>query len=184
MIDQSKTPYWEHVRSNAYEILNVRSEVTRQQSHSAAVVERIGHALAHPVFFFTLVMGHIAWVVLNLPIYPWFMPWDPYPFVFLATFASAEAPLIALLVLMYQKRSARISELREETDLQVSLHLERQMTVMLRLLGEVQDRLDIASREDPELLDRLQQELDPQQLMQHLRQQLKREEKGEEATSP
>jgi uncharacterized membrane protein len=30
--------------------------------------------------------------VLNLPIFPWFRPWDPYPFVFLATFASAEAP--------------------------------------------------------------------------------------------
>jgi hypothetical protein len=48
-------------------------------------------------------------------------------------------------------------------------HLERQMTVMLRLLGELQDRLDITSREDPALLDRLQRELDPRQLMQSLR---------------
>jgi hypothetical protein len=43
------------------------------------------------------------------------------------------------------------------------------MTVMLRLLGELQDRLDITSREDPALLDRLQRELDPRQLMQSLR---------------
>ena len=57
-------------------------------------------------------------VVLNLPVFPWFRPWDPYPFILLATFASAEAAFIALLVLMYQRRNARISELREE----VSLH--------------------------------------------------------------
>ena len=40
------------------------------------------------------------------------------------------------------------------------------MTIMLRLLGEVQERLDIASREDPALLDRRRRELDPRQLMQ------------------
>jgi uncharacterized membrane protein len=124
----------------------------------------------------------VVWVVLNLPIFP-FEPWDPYPFVFLATFASAEAPFIALLILMYQRRSRRIAELREELDLQVSLHLERQMTVMLRLLAEVQGRLDITSREDPALLDRLQTELDPKQLMQSLRRDLQRDE-DEEATAP
>jgi uncharacterized membrane protein len=184
MVEQRNSPHWDRVRRNAYEILNVRSEITRQQSRSAALVEGIGRALAHPMFFIALLSGHVLWVVLNLPIFPWFRPWDPYPFIFLATFASAEAPFVALLILMYQKRSSRISELREELNLQVSLHQERQMTVVLRLLGEVQDRLDIASREDPALLDRLQKELDPRQLMQSLRSHLQRDEHGEQATAP
>jgi hypothetical protein len=85
---------------------------------------------------------------------------------------------------MYQRRNARISELREELDLQVSLHLERQITVMLRLLGEVEDRLDIASREDPALLDRLQRELDPGQRLQSQRWHLQRDEPDEQATAP
>jgi uncharacterized membrane protein len=174
--------HWDHVRKNAHEILNVRSEITKQQSKSAALVEEVGRALAHPMFFVGLLSAHVVWVTLNLPIFLW-KPWDPYPFVFLATFASAEAPFIALLILMYQRRSSRIAELREELDLQVSLHLERQMTVMLRLLAEVQGRLDIASREDPALLDRLQTELDPKQLMQSLRRDLQRDE-DEEATAP
>ena len=184
MVEKRESPHWDHVRRNASEILNVRSEITRQQHRSAALVEGIGRALAHPMFFIGLLAGHVLWVVLTLPIFPWFRPWDPYPFILLATFASAEAPFIALLVLMYQRRNARISELREELNLQVSLHMERQMTVMLRLLGEVQDRLDVASREDPALLDRLQDELDPRQLMQTLRRHLQRDEADEVATAP
>lgn len=184
MVEKRESPHWDQVRQNASEILNVRSEITRRQHRSAALVESIGRMLAHPMLFIGLLAGHLLWVVLNLPIYPWFRPWDPYPFTFLATVASVEAPFIALLVLMYQRRNARISELREELDLQVSLHLERQMTVTLRLLGEMQDRLGIASREDPDLLDRLQHELDPRQLMRSLRRHLQRDEADEEATAP
>jgi uncharacterized membrane protein len=184
MAEQRGSPHWDHVRKNAYEILNVRSEITKRQSRSAALVEGIGRALADPTFFIGLLAGHLLWVVLNLPIFPWFEPWDPYPFILLATFASAEAPFVALLILMYQKRASRISELREELSLQVSLHLERQMTVMLRLLREVQDRLDITSREDPALLDRVKDELDPRQLMESLRSHLRRDEDAEEGTAP
>lgn len=184
MPEQSKTPYWDHVRSSAYDILSVRSEITREQNRAAGLVEATGRTLARPVLFIALLLGHLLWVVLNLPIFPWFNPWDPYPFVFLATFASAEAPFVALLVLMYQQRSGRISELREEVELQVSLHLERQMTVTLRLLSEMQDKLEVVSREDPDLLDQLQHELDPKQLVQGLRQQLRRDEGGEQATAP
>jgi uncharacterized membrane protein len=36
----------------------------------------------------------IARYLMNLPIFPWFRLWDPYPFILLATFASAEAPFI------------------------------------------------------------------------------------------
>jgi len=58
------------------------------------------------------------------------------------------------------------------------------MTVMLRLLREVQDKLDITSREDPVLLDRMKDELDPRQLMESLRSHLRRDEDAEEGTAP
>ena len=58
------------------------------------------------------------------------------------------------------------------------------MSAMLRLLGEVQERLDIANREDPALMERLQRDLDPRQLMQSLRRHLQRDEPDEEATAP
>lgn len=176
--------HWEDLRESTLEILNVRAEIARRQRPSAALIERIGQILADPWLFIGLLAGHLLWVVLNLPVWPWFEPWDPYPFMFLATVASAEAPFIALMIVMYQRRSTRISELREEIEIQTSLHLERQMTMMLRLLREVQEGLQIPTGQDPRVLDRLQRNLDPQQLMQSIRQNLRRAEDEDEATAP
>ena len=125
-----------------------------------------------------------SWVVLNLPIYPWYQPWDPYPFTFLATVASAEAPFITLLVLMRQQRDSRISELREETHLQVSLHVERELTMTLRLLGEIQEHLRIDSRQDPQALGNLRGDFDPHSLLEKLREQLESAEQDHSSTSP
>ena len=163
---------WPRVADKAGEILNLRAEISRRQTLTARVIERTGAFLARPTLFFVMLGLHLGWILLNLPVFPWFRPWDPYPFVFLATFASAEAPFIALLVLMYQRHQSRIAELREELDLQVALHLERQSSAMLRLIREIQDGLGIATRQDRKSLEILQGELDPRQLMDSVRKDL------------
>ncbi|MBW3600928.1 MAG: hypothetical protein KY475_27140, partial [Planctomycetes bacterium] len=73
-------PHWTHTREKAGDILNVRAEVTRRRTALAAFVDQVGHWLAHPIFVLTLIVLHLAWVILNLPIFPW-KPWDPYPFM-------------------------------------------------------------------------------------------------------
>lgn len=184
MAEHDNSQHWEQVRENASEVLNVRAEVTRAQRWPGAVTEAVGHVLAYPMFFVGLLLLHLLWVILNLEIVSGLEAWDPYPFTFLATFASVEAPFISILVLIYQRRSSRISELREEVNLQVSLHLERQMSVTLRLLGEMEARLGIDSEEDPGLLERLRQPLDPKELLHSLRRELQRAEGNEQATAP
>lgn len=164
--DAAESPnHWGSIRESALEILNVRREVRSRESNAAAFVERIGWALARPTFFLAVLGSHVLWILLNLPIHPWWQPWDPYPFMFLATFASVEAPLLALLVLMHQQREQRINELREETSLQVSLHVERQVTLVLRLVRELQEHGAVRTQQDPALLERMQQYMDPQELI-------------------
>lgn len=175
--------HWEEISKDREEILNVRAEITRRRTTLPALVERVGNFLAHPLFFFGFLLGHLAWVVLNLPMWPW-PPWDPYPFVLLATIASAEAPIIALLVLMRQQRDTRINELREEINLQVSLHLEREISLALRLLHELEEKLQVESRQDPDELRRMESYLDPQRLMEELRSNLRQAEGDDTAISP
>ncbi len=169
--------HWEGIGKSAEEILNVRAEITHREGRVAGRIDAIGRVLARPAFFLAVLAAHVAWIALNLPVWPWWRPWDPYPFTFLATVASVEAPFITLLILMNQKRESRIAELREETNLQVSLHLEREVTVGLRLLRELQEAQGVRSRQDPELLERLQEYLDPQRLMDSLRRHLRQEER-------
>lgn len=175
--------HWGNIRKSAQEILNVRHEVRRRESPGAVLVDRIGRGLGRPGFFFTMLVTHVGWVVLNLPVFPW-QPWDPYPFVLLATITSAEAPLLALVVLMHQQREHRIGELREETSLQVALHVEREATMILRLLRELQEHAGAQSAQDPALLDRMKEFMDPRVLMGALEQGLDRDEGGTTTSFP
>lgn len=174
-------------RGASAEILNVRRRVAADRGHGRRTVVWVGRVLARPVFFFILLALHVGWVVANLPGWvPW-APWDPPPFVLLATIASVEAPFIALLILMSQEHDRRIAELREETALQVSFHAEREASAQLRLLVAIARRLGIerldeiaeTEGEPPLDLDAMQRTLDPELLVEETRRQL--EESGEEA---
>lgn len=166
------TIHWGKITKGREEILNVRSEAMAQKTRLLSVIDKIGLVLSKPVFFLILLWLHVIWIILNLSIYPWWDPWDPYPFVFLATFASAEAPFISILILMHQQRNTRIDELRGEIQLQVSLHVERQTSMTLRMLREIQNGLKMATDQDKELLDRMEAFLDPRELMDSVRNQM------------
>ena len=150
------------------EVLNVRAEMMKRRGPVGGIIDEIGRRLAHPPFFIALLLSHLLWIVLNVRLIPGLQPFDPYPFVFLATIASVEAPFIALLVLMRQHRDERVAELREEVDLQVSLHLERELTAGLRMLREIQQSLKVQTSVEDEALEHMQEPLDPEQLLEHL----------------
>jgi uncharacterized membrane protein len=153
------------------EVLNIRSTVTADRSRTERLVDSVGATLARPEFFLLLLAGHVAWLVANLAMWPW-DPWDPYPFIFLATVASVEAPFIALLILMHQHRNERIAELREEVHLQVSLQVEREVAMALRLMREMQREAGVETAQDPNLLAQMEEDLNPHALMRHVREHL------------
>lgn len=173
---------WSEIGSNAADLLSVREEVDAHRTRVGVVVDRMGSFLADPAFFAYLLAAHLAWVLVNLPWVPW-RPWDPYPFVFLATVASAEAPFLALLILISQRRDSRVTELREEVALQVSLHLERQTSMLLRMLRETETRLGVETEEESATVDHFSTPLDTDRLLENLRRRL-RENQGGEATAP
>jgi uncharacterized membrane protein len=167
---------------SAEEILNVREVVGKRRSTLARLIDRVGGAMSSPFLFLGFLATHMLWIVSNLPVMPW-EPWDPYPFVFLATVASAEAPFLALLILMHQQRQEHVNELRGEVALQVSLQVERETTMILRMLDRIQRQVGVPTSEtDPGALAHLEQDLDPHRLLENVRQHLREEEEGDEAT--
>ena len=164
------------------EVLNVRAEMTKRRGRTGAVIDATGRTLAHPPFFILLAVSHLLWVVLNVRLIPGIEPWDPYPFVFLATISSVEAPFIATLVLMRQHRDERVAELREEIDLQVTLHIEQEVSAALQLLREMQGALQVQTRVEGEALEGMQKPLDPEHLLDHLEKHLDESEGEGEKT--
>jgi uncharacterized membrane protein len=168
---RGRSDYWRDIRRRKEEIVSVREEMTRRRTRLAAAIDRTGEILAHPVFFALVVAAHLAWLLLNSGWIPGVTPWDSYPFAMLATIASAEAPFIALLILMRQSRDQHIDELREEVSLQVELHMERETSRALEMLAAIQDHLGI-ERPDDDDLERMTDPVDPRDLIRSLRERL------------
>lgn len=168
--------YWSEIHDRREEIVTVREEMTRERGPVGAVIDRIGMLIARPHFFAGLLLLHLAWIVANSGWIPGVDPWDPYPFMLLATIASAEAPFIALLVLMRQQRDQYVSELRDEVALQVELHMEREATTLLRMVDQIRDHLGIEDSIDEDGVDAMKEELDPRRLMRSLEEHLEEAE--------
>jgi uncharacterized membrane protein len=95
--------------------------------------------LANMIFFF-------VWILLNsLPNI--ITPFDPYPFGFLTLVVSLEAIFLAIIVLISQNRAAKITDIREEMDIQIDLITEAEITKMLHLMAAIAEKqgIDIAS---------------------------------------
>lgn len=160
--------YWRRLRRQKQEILSVRADAVRRRTPLERLLAAVARRLAHPAFFAAEAALHLVWVALNAGWVAGVRPWDPYPFPLLAGIDSMQALGIALLILMHQERDARVAELREETELQVALHDERETTKLLRMMRELHDALGVRGAERNEELDEMSEPLDPQRLRESL----------------
>lgn len=92
-----------------------------------------------------------VWVSINTGLVPWIEPFDPFPFGLLTMVVSLEAIFLAIIVLISQNREARIGELREEIELQMSTIGETELSKMLNLMVKLLEKEGIKLDDDPEL---------------------------------
>jgi uncharacterized membrane protein len=105
----------------------------------------------------TALVGSMYMVWLNLL---WFAAWvglhlagvldfDPYPFGLLTMIVSLEAIFFSLFVLIAQNRQAQIADKRAKLDLQVNLIAEREVTKLIEMVANLNERLGV-DEDDPE----------------------------------
>ncbi len=103
------------------------------------------------VWFLNLnILFFAVWIVINLNLIPGIATFDPFPFGLLTMIVSLEAIGLSIIVLVSQNRAAKIDTIREEIDLQINMHAEREITKVLRLLDDIQRHLKMRSKNDPE----------------------------------
>jgi uncharacterized membrane protein len=88
------------------------------------------------------VVWFAAWILLNSGRIP-VRPFDPFPFTLLTTIVSLEAIFLTLFVLASENRLTQDAERRGQLDLQVNLLAEQEMTLVLRMLKEICERLEL-----------------------------------------
>jgi uncharacterized membrane protein len=93
----------------------------------------------------------VAWILINTGKVPGIEPFDPYPFGFLTMVVSLEAIFLAIVVLISQNREAKVGELREEIELQISTMAETELTKVISLLVKLMEKQGIKVDDDPQL---------------------------------
>lgn len=117
------------------------------------VADRIAEFVARFCGSITFVWIHAVlfavWIVWNLlPHLPHF---DPYPFTFLTLCVSLEAIFLSSFILISQNYEMRITERRNQLDLQINLLAEQENTKMLQMLDRMAKKMGLYEEDDPEV---------------------------------
>ena len=157
---------------------NIRAivELERQAVRSATWSGRVGASISSVIGTLEFVVGHIialgVWIGLNT-VGPESVRFDPYPFGLLTFIVSLEGVLIACFVLIAQNRMSQQSDQRDHLNLQVNLLAEQEMTLMLKLIRQISERLDIApDTADQARATKLSEETNVFELVESIRQEL------------
>lgn len=90
-----------------------------------------------------------AWIVWN--VLPGTNHFDPFPFTFLTLCVSLEAIFLSSFILIAQNYEMRVSERRNQLDLQINLLAEQENTKMLQLLESIAKHVGASTGDDPEI---------------------------------
>lgn len=115
--------------------------------------DRAAAAIARFCGSMTFVWIHLvlfaAWLGYNT--LPGFEHFDPYPFTFLTLVVSLEAIFLATFILISQNYDMRITERRNQLDLQINLLAEQENTKMLQMLERIAKKVGVHVADDPQV---------------------------------
>jgi uncharacterized membrane protein len=115
--------------------------------------DRAAAAIAHFCGSMTFVWIHVAvfaaWIAYNT--LPWFDAFDPYPFTFLTLVVSLEAIFLSTFILISQNYDMRVSEQRNQLDLQINLLAEQENTKILQVLELIAKKVGAHVDDDPQI---------------------------------
>lgn len=132
--------------------------------------DRVAEAIANFCGSMTFVWVHMiwfgGWIVAN--VFPGLQHLDPFPFTFLTLVVSLEAIFLSTFILISQNHDSKISERRNNLDLQINLLSEQENTQMLRILRAIAEKVG-ATLEPAKEVEALTEETKPQELVDQIK---------------
>lgn len=164
-------PAAENIRT----IADLERQSAREKPWDVRVSERISDFVGSLTFVGLHVLWFGGWASWNA-LAPQALRFDPYPYGLLTFMVSLEGVLVATFVLITQNRMARDAERRAHLNLQVDLLSEQELTVLLRLVRQIAERLELPPEAagDPRA-EHLMRETNAYELMEGVKQTLQRD---------
>jgi uncharacterized membrane protein len=152
---------------NIHALLEERRKQDERMSLQQRIAARITAFTGSMTFVYIHAMLFGGWIIVNLGWIPGVKPFDPFPFVMLAMWASVEAIFLSTFVLISQNRMAELADRRADLDLQVSLLAEHEITRLIHLVDDLSRHLGARDGNDPHL-EELKRDVAPEKVLQEM----------------
>ncbi len=161
-------------RENVQSMRRVEENALANRSPTDRIAAFVAGFCGSMTFVWIHVAVFSAWIVFNT--FPRLHHFDPYPFTFLTLVVSLEAIFLSSFILISQNYELRISDRRNQLDLQINLLTEQENTKMLQLLERIAQKVGVDDPGDTDLRI-LTEDTDPKKLISQI-------EQAQQATSP
>lgn len=125
----------EVTRDNVQAMRQLEEAAMAKRTGADRVAAMIARFCGQMTFVWIHVVFFAVWISYNT--LPWFKAFDPYPFTFLTLVVSLEAIFLSAFILISQNYDMRISERRNQLDLQINLLAEQENTKALQILERI-----------------------------------------------
>jgi uncharacterized membrane protein len=136
-------------RQNVLAMRQLEEAAMAKRTGADRVAAAIARFCGRMSFVWIHVMVFAAWIAYNT--LPWFHAFDPYPFTFLTLVVSLEAIFLSTFILISQNYEMRVSERRNQLDLQINLLAEQENTKALQMLERIAKKVGAHVADDPQV---------------------------------
>ena len=151
------------IEQNIHTIIHSRETAASQRSSEDRIADAVTDFSGRMYFVYFHILWFAIWILINLG-YLGIKPFDPYPFGLLTMIVSLEAIFLSTFVLISQNRLSAEADRRADLDLQIGLLAEHELTRVLKMLDEIQDKMGIENDSDRELQD-LEKNVHPEDVL-------------------
>jgi uncharacterized membrane protein len=154
-------------RENVQSMRRVEEAALANRSGADRMAAFIARFCGSMSFVWLHVLAFACWIGANS--WPGLAHWDPYPFTFLTLVVSLEAIFLSSFILISQNYELRISDRRNQLDLQINLLTEQENTKMIQMLERIAKKVGADNGSDPDVRI-LKEDTDPEKLVAQIEQ--------------
>ena len=122
---------------NANEVIDAEMEI--EGSASERIADWMTEIASSIPFLYTNAGLFAIWILVNVGVFRFLRPFDPYPFGFLTMSVSLEAIFLSLFVLISQNRQAKRDKIRNDIEYEVNIRAEKEVRALAIRLNELEE---------------------------------------------
>ncbi|MEO8386830.1 MAG: DUF1003 domain-containing protein [Polaromonas sp.] len=154
-------------RENVQSMRRVEEAALANRSRADRMAAFVAGFCGSMTFVWMHVLVFASWIGFNA--WPGLAHFDPYPFTFLTLVVSLEAIFLSSFILISQNYELRISDRRNQLDLQINLLTEQENTKMIQMLERIAKKVGANLEGDPDI-PILREDTDPEKLVAQIEQ--------------